>query len=119
MAERMTPGGYLNLTVADYGKLYTTPEPYLTAITQEARKIITQGADVLLLFGNPINMFAMDHNLREIDGVPILDVCGAAIKIAELMVDLKKMGITRSRSGLFSVPSKEEHAQLRKLYELQ
>ncbi|MFC1981074.1 hypothetical protein ACFLVN_02390 [Chloroflexota bacterium] len=37
---------------------------------------------------------------------------GAVIQVAELMIDLKKIGITRSESGLFAPPSKEERAQL-------
>ena len=106
----------MNLDAEDVGDLFNNPEPYVKLITEEARKIISQGADILLLSGNPFNMIMVDQGVREIDGVPILDVCGAVIKIAEMMVDLKKVGITRSTSGLFAQPSNEERAQLRKLY---
>ena len=50
--------------------------------------------------------------MREIDGIPILDACGAALEFGEFMVDLKNMGIVRSENGLFIKPSKEELSTL-------
>jgi hypothetical protein len=44
-------------------------------------------------------------------------VCAAVIKVAELMVDLRDMGISRSKQGQFATPSPQEIAQIRKLYE--
>ena len=112
----MVPGGCLNLTYEDFPKMYKDPKPYVDRFAEEARRVIKQGADILLFEGNPPNMFMVDQGVKEIDGVPVLDVCGAVIKVAELMVDLKKMGINRSKRGLFTPPSKEELAQLRKFY---
>jgi len=116
LVERMAPGGYLKLTPGDFGDMFTNPEPYVSAITEEASRVIRQGANILVLASNAFSMLMLDHGVREIDGVPLLDVCGTVVKVAELMVDLKKIGITRSQNGLFSVPSREERAQLRKLY---
>ncbi len=52
--------------------------------------------------------------MEEIDGVPVLDNQAAAIKMAEMLVDLKKLGIGRSKKS--SGPSKEEIIAGRKLY---
>ena len=116
LSERMVPGGYLNLTYDDFPKMYKDPKPYIERFAEEARRVIKQGADVLLFAGNPVNMFMVEQGVKEIDGVPVLDVCGTLIKVAELMVDLRKMGISRSKRGLCAPPSKEELVQLRKLY---
>lgn len=110
----MTPGGYLKFSSEQFGDVFSHPEPFVKAIVEEGKKVIAQGANILLLSGNPINMLMVDKGIRDIDGAPILDVCGTVIKMAELMVDLNKMGITRSRSGLFGSPSQSERAQLSK-----
>lgn len=117
LAERMAPGGCLNLTYHDFPRMYQEPEPYVDRFVAEARRVIKQGANILLVAGNPANMFLLDQGVTHIDDVPILDVCGAVIKVAELMVDLKEMGIRRSKTGLFTAPSPEEIVQIRKLYE--
>ncbi|MFC2066249.1 aspartate/glutamate racemase family protein [Chloroflexota bacterium] len=116
LTERMVPGRHLNITYEDFPNMYKDPEPYINKFSEEARKVIEQGADILMIMGNPTNMFMVDQGVKEIDGVPILDVCGAVIKIAELVVDLKQMGINRSKQGLLAAPSPEEIAQLRKFY---
>ena len=116
LAERMALGGCLSLTYDDFPKMYKDPEPYISMFADEARRVIKQGANILLVAGNPANMFLVSQGVKEIDGVPILDVCGAVIKIAELMVDLKEIGISRSKKGLFAAPSQEEIEQIRKLY---
>jgi allantoin racemase len=116
-AGRMAEGGCLDLTYGDFPKMYDDPEPYLTAFAETARQVIARGADVLLVAGNPANMFLIDQDVRDIDGVPILDCCAAAVKTAELMADLAKLGIRRNAKGLFAPPPPEDLARLRKLYE--
>jgi allantoin racemase len=116
-AERMVPGGCLNLTYDDFPKMYKEPEAYISMFAEAARRIIKRGANILLVAGNPANMFLVDQGVKDIDDVPILDVCAAVIKVAELMVDLREMGISRSKQGQFATPSPQEIAQIRKLYE--
>ena len=48
--------------------------------------------------------------------MPILDCCTAAIKTAELMVDLHRLGIRRSTKGLFETPPPEAKEKIRKLF---
>jgi allantoin racemase len=116
-AERMVTGGCLNLTYDDFPKMYNDPAPYLAKFSETARQVIARGATILLVAGNPVNMFLIDQGMRHIDEVPILDCCSAVVKTAELMVDLHRLGIRRSRKGLYTAPLPEEKAQLRKLYE--
>ena len=117
LAGRMAGGGSLGLTYADFPKMYEDPAPYLDSFRAAARQVIAQGADVLLVAGNPVNMFLVDHELREVDGVPVLDGCAAVVKAAETMVDLDRLGIRRSARGLFAAPPDDDLAKLRALYE--
>jgi Asp/Glu/hydantoin racemase len=115
--ERLAEGGCLGLTYEDFPKMYDDPEPYLAAFTDTARQVIARGADVLLVAGNPLNMFLIEQGLRAVDGVPILDCCAAVVKTAEMMVDLDRMGIRRSNRGLFTSPPDEDLAKLRAMFE--
>ncbi len=112
LSERMTPGAYLDLSHKDFNAMYENPKPYLDALVEKGRRVVEQGAEIILVSGNPTNLFLFDHGVREIDGVPILDACGAVLKFGEFMVDLKNMGIIRSQNGLFIRPSKEELSTL-------
>ena len=117
IAARMIRGQHLNLTYDDFPRMYDDPAPYLAAFRKAAQQVIARGATIILVAGNPVNMFLLDQGVRDIDGTPILDCCGAVVKTAELMVDLHRLGIRRSRKGLFTAPSAEEKVELHKLYE--
>ena len=116
LADRMVPGTHLGLTYDDFPKLYEQPQTYIDRFTAAAREAIARGAAMLMVAGNPFNMFLIDQGLREVDGVPILDCCTAAIKTAELQVDLEQLGTRRSTKGLFESPTPEARTQLRQLF---
>lgn len=117
VAGRLVSGSHLDLTYDDFPRMYNDPAPYLATFEAVARQVIARGATLILVAGNPVNMFLLDQGVRDIDGTPILDCCTAVVKTAELMVDLHRLGIRRSQKGLFTAPSAAEKVQLRKLYE--
>lgn len=108
LRERMTPGRSLNLTHKDFSTMWANPQPYVDAFIDEGRKVVEQGANILLVSGNQSNLFLFYHGVREIDGVPIMDICGTVVKFAEFMVTLNKMGMGGGRKGIDTAPSKEE-----------
>ena len=85
-------------------------------VNKEARKIIDRGADTLVPSGNPLNMFLIENDINEVDGAPIIDAFGCAVKMSEFMVDLKNIGITRSKHGLHTAPPKEVLESLQRLF---
>ncbi len=119
LQEALAAGASMGLSFDDvFNGIYTNPVPYIDAFHTVARRVIAQGADILFTSGNPLNMFLVDNGVKEVDGVPILDVCAAVIKAAELMVDMKAVGINRSKHGLYRGPSGEARATLSGLYGL-
>jgi len=114
---RLAEGAHLGLTYEDFPKMYDDPAPYLAAFTDKARRVVARGADVLLVAGNPLNMFLVEQGLRDVDGVPVLDGCAAVVKTAEMMVDLHRLGIRRSSRGLFTSPPDADLAKLRTMFE--
>lgn len=113
---RMVAGAQLGLTYEDFPKMYDRPAHYLSLFRDAARQAIGRGAAMLMVAGNPLNMFLIDQEVRDIDGVPILDCCTAAIKSAELMADLHRLGIRRSTAGLFAAPPPDAKEKIRKLF---
>jgi len=116
VGERMVRGANLGLTYEDFPKMYEDPKTYIARFAAAARDAIGRGATMLMVAGNPLNMFLIDQGVRDIDGVPILDCCTAAVKTAEMLVDLHRLGIRRSGKGLFAEPPLVDKAKLRKLY---
>jgi hypothetical protein len=55
-------------------------------------------------------MILVDLGVSEIDSVPVLDNVGITVKFSELLVDLKGIGVTRSRKGFYASLSKYELA---------
>lgn len=98
LGGRMVDGASLDLTYRDFRRMYEDPEPVLAAFVGEARKAVGRGAGILLPAGNPVNMFLLDHGVRDVDGVPLLDSFAAAVKTAEALADLRGMGTTRGAS---------------------
>jgi hypothetical protein len=97
----------------DFVKLYADPAAGCEAFRAEARKAIARGARVLIPAGGPLNMFFVDHGLREVDGVPILDILAVSIKAAEQAIALKQAGVPLK--GASFVPP-DRKAQLRQIF---
>jgi Asp/Glu/hydantoin racemase len=106
-------GASLELTYHDFVKLYADPAAGCEAFRAEARKSIARGARVLIPAGGPLNMFFVDHGLREVDGVPILDILAVSIKAAEQAIALKQAGVPLK--GASFVPP-ERKAQVRQIF---
>ncbi len=117
VAGRMAAGAHLGMTYADFPKMYDDPPPFIDTFTAAARDVISRGAAAILVAGNPMNMFLLDQDVRDIDGVPIIDCCAAVVKTAEMLVDLDRLGVRRSQTGLFTAPPSDERTKLQAMFE--
>lgn len=88
LTGRMVEGAHLSLTYEDFLKAYADPASNIDHFSEAARQAIRRGAAMLMVAGNPFNMFLIDQGVREVDGIPIFDCLMAAIKAAEMQVDL-------------------------------
>lgn len=116
LAGRMAVGVSLDLAYDDFVKMYEQPEPYIKRITDGGQRVIGGGATILLCVGNALNMFLVDHRQKDIAGIPMLDVCGTMIKVAELRVDLRRSGIDDGSMQSTARPNAGELAMIKKLY---
>ena len=76
--------------------------------------------DVIIPGEVPLNVLLAINGVNRVDDVPILDGLTATMKMAEMMIDLKRAtGITHSRHGWFNgVKSKERVAEVATFYGL-
>ncbi len=100
LTEFMVPGDYLEgVSYLTFGDMFGHPEKYIDTITQDIKKVVANGAGVIMAASLPLSVWLIKQGITEIDGACILDQFGFIIKQAELMVDLKKIGIKRSKYG--------------------
>lgn len=79
---------------------YSNPGPLIDAFRAAGRDAIDQGANVLIPGEGPLNVFLADHDVRDVDGVPVIDSIAASLKLCELRVDLARTtGLGANRSG--------------------
>jgi len=114
--DRLTAGGSVDLTPGDLSAAFRKPEPVISLLEAEAKKIARQGANILITAGNPIAMLLVAQGIKELGGIRVLDSQGALVKMAELMVDLHEMGINRDNMGQYSPQPKDFLGMTRKLY---
>ena len=112
----MAAGGSVELTPKDLSAAFKQPGPVISLLEEEAKKIARQGANVLITAGNPIAMLLVDMGITELGGIRVLDSQGTLVKMAELMVDLHKMGINRDKMGEYAPQPRDLLAMTRKLY---
>ena len=112
----LTPGGYVNISPGELQASFKNPGSVIEALAAEAKKIGEQGANILICAGNPITMLLVEQGLTEIGGVRVLDSLGVLVKMAEMMVDLNKMGINRRNMGVYSPLPAKEIADVREIF---
>jgi Asp/Glu/hydantoin racemase len=108
LSERFVVGGSFTTTLEALQEGFKDPEPVLKGAIQVARKVREQGADMLISTCACLNMILVANGIREIEGIPVIDSVGTAIKTAELLIDLKGIGIDRVNRSLYSRLKKEE-----------
>lgn len=120
LGDRYVPGVELGYSQTDImAEFENNPAKILAEIKAAARTVINQGAAVLIPGFAAISVFLDEQGVRAIDGVPVLDCQAAAIKIAEMQVDMRKLGMPKPQRGaMFEVTNDDIHVA-RKVYGLE
>lgn len=111
----------IQLVQVDYelvARGFVDPTPLIDAFTESARLSIASGADVLIPGQMIFAEILWQNGVYAVDGVPVVDALGACVKMAELMVDLKRTsGLSQSRRGFWgSKPPESLIQQARSRY---
>ena len=103
LGERMGPLGQVPITAMGVQEaIEGKPGAFIDAFHKTAREVIQGGADVIVPNEGLTNEVLFREGIYEVDGVPIIDSNGLVLKMAEFMVDMKRVaGMHVSRKGHF------------------
>lgn len=116
LQDRFIECDTFQISLTDVQRAFKDPQIFLEPAREVAREAAKKGVCMFVNCCGCLNMIMAKHNIRQIEGIPVLEGGAALIKITEMLVDLKNMGIHRSRLGLYTAIPKEELAALLKLY---
>ncbi len=85
-------------------------------VGRQAKIVKDRGASMIVPGFGTLGLFLADQGVREVEGVPVLDSTASLIKTAEMLVDMRKLGVKKGRPASATYPSKEELLTARKLY---
>lgn len=104
------PARHLTLDATTFSKCLSGDySPVIENFTEIAQDCIKDGADVLIVGCGLFSPMLTVNNIRDIDGVPIIDPMQVSLKFAEMMVDFKAAGMpVISQKGLFLKPGRED-----------
>lgn len=99
LAENLIPSHAFDMDTVHLQEAFEDPTVLLNPARQIAIDAARDGAGMLVSACGCINMILRTHGINEIGLVPVLEGNGVLIKMAEFMLDLKELGIKRSRVG--------------------
>lgn len=118
LGQRLVPSGYFVSTLSDLQRGISDAEPILEKARQVARAAREQGANMLICTCSVLSMILVVNGIYELEGVPVIDEVGTAVKVGELLVDLKAISVERSRLGLFAPVDKSQLSDVQRLYKV-
>jgi len=118
LSERAAPLVSFDLPLTELERGFKNPGPVIKKFSQASIDAIRQGAEVLLPGCGALNLVLIEGSLSKVEGGTVLDVSGALMKMAEMLVILKEVsGTGVSRVGYYEAPPKEMLEQVLEIYE--
>jgi len=117
LGSRCSPGAHMgtdNFVIVEM--IDKDPQRFIDMFMKCARECIANGAGSLVPGFGAIGSFLGQRGIHEVDGVPIIDIVAVVIKTAEMLVDLRQLGMQPSRAAMFNYASKAELMEARKTY---
>lgn len=103
LRERFIGAAHVGFQFNDVLKAFEEPSQLIAAFRDSARKLIAQGAEVIIPGEAPLNVLLALNAISEVDGVPVVDSLAAWVKDAEAMVDMRRTsGLQACQRGYFS-----------------
>ncbi len=113
--DRLVPSKSFSTNLEALVEGFKDPSAVLKGAKQAARSAAENGADMLIPTCGCLNTIFAANGIKELEGIPLVDTVGSVLKMAELLVDLRKMGMDRVNRGAYTRLSTEELAAVRQL----
>ena len=103
LRERFAGASHAGFGFTDVLAAFDDPEPLIERFHVAARRLIEQGAEVIIPGEAPLNVMLARHGVSEVDGVPVLASLAAWVKQAETLVDMRRLsGLRPCRKSYFT-----------------
>lgn len=103
LSERFVAARPVGFRFADVLAAFERPAPLIEQFRDAARRLIAEGAEVIIPGEAPLNVLLARSGVSEVDGTPVVDSLAAWIKQAEALVELRRAsGVRPCRTGYFS-----------------
>lgn len=99
LSERALPTTLMDVDFSDVGKGLQDPRHLVDQFCATARRAIERGTEAIIPGQLYLSEAIAHAGITRIDDVPIVDGLAATLKMAEAMVDLKRLGIGVTRRG--------------------
>lgn len=119
MSERAAPTAFMECGYADLGDAVAgKPERFLAAFREAAKKAMREhGVDVILPGQTIIAELLWKAGVKELDGALVLDPRLPLLRMAEMLVDMRRAGFGVSRRGFYwAKPPKDLEQGVRDFY---
>ncbi len=118
LTERSAGLTTFDLPFEELDKGFKDPSKVVEKFIAAGREAVAKGAEVLLPGCGCLNLILAENCVSKVEGATILDVSGALMKTAELMIVLREVsGTCVSRRGFYEAPPKEEIEKVAKIYQ--
>jgi Asp/Glu/hydantoin racemase len=100
LASRCAAIEPVGFTFQDVLPAFADPGPLIERFQDRARALIRTGVDVIVPGEMPLNILLATNGISRVDDVPIVDGLAVTMKMAEMLVDLRRsVGLAQSRHG--------------------
>lgn len=116
LTERFIECDSFEVSLDDLQGGFENPRTVLDPALKVAEEAARKGVCLFVNACGCTNAIMGKHCLHEVGGIPVLDGAAVAIKMTEMLVDLKKIGVDRSKLGSFNPVPKDILASVLHLY---
>jgi Asp/Glu/hydantoin racemase len=102
LTDRSAGWSDMDISYADVVAAFDRPGPVVDAFRRAAGAALDRGADVLIPGQTILAEVLWQNRVWSVDDAPVVDAVGTTIKVAELLVELRRIsGVTAARRGYY------------------
>jgi allantoin racemase len=117
LASRHVPFGDLGIDFNEVQNAFTSPGQMRERFIKEARRLVAQGAEVILAACATVNAIIRRENINEVDGALVLDCNAVLLKTTEAMAELSRdIGLSASQRLLYQQPKRAAVEDWKRIY---
>ena len=116
LAARHIPFGEMGIDFTQVQSGFTNPVGMRESFIRESKRLVSQGAEVILAACATVNAIIRSEKINEVDGALVMDCNAVLLKVTEGMAELSKsIGLNASRRLLFQRPERKALANWKRV----